>query len=67
MNKHEQEKRLINFSILIIELTNGIPDPNAGNHLAGQLFCSGTSPALYYSETQSGESRKDFVHNPKLH
>jgi four helix bundle protein len=38
----------------------------AGNHFAGQLIRSGSSPALNYAEAQSGESRKDFVHKLKI-
>lgn len=34
----------------------------AGNHLAGQIIRSGTSPALNYGEAQSAESSKDFIH-----
>ncbi|MFH2142554.1 MAG: four helix bundle protein [Bacteroidota bacterium] len=43
-----------------------MPDTKAANHLAGQLLRSGTSPALNYSEAQSGESRKDFIHKIKV-
>ena len=34
----------------------------AGNHLAGQIIRSATSPALNYAEAQSAESSKDFIH-----
>ncbi len=43
-----------------------MPDTKAGNHLAGQLLRSGTSPALNYGEAQSGESRRDFIHKIKI-
>lgn len=62
MNKHELEERLINFSVLIIEIVETMPDTRAASHLAGQLLRSGTSPALNYGEAQSGESRRDFIH-----
>jgi len=66
MNKKELEERLINFSVLIIEIANDLSNTKAGNHLCGQLIRSGTSSALNYGEAQSGESRKDFVHKIKI-
>ena len=62
MNKHDLEERLINFSVLIVQLVETMPERKAANHLAGQLLRSDTSPALNYGEAQSGESRKDFIH-----
>ena len=50
MDKFDLEERLINFSVLIIEITNEMPNSKAGNHLSGQLILSGTSPALNYGE-----------------
>ena len=55
MNKFELEERLIDFSVLIIEIVNELPNTKAGNHLSGQLIRSGTSLALNYGEVQSGE------------
>lgn len=66
MNKNDLEERLINFAVLIVEITETMPDTKAANHLAGQLLRSGTSPALNYGEAQSGESRKDFIHKIKI-
>ena len=62
MNKYDLEERLIEFSVLIIEIVNEMPNTKAGNHLSGQLVRSGTSPALNYGEAQSAESKKDFIH-----
>lgn len=66
MDKFDLEKRLIKFSVLIIEIVNEIPGTRAGNHLSGQLVRSGTSVSLNYGEAQSGESRKDFIHKMKV-
>lgn len=52
MNKFELEERLIEFSVLIIELANQIPNTKAGNHLSGQLIRSGTAVSLNYGEAQ---------------
>ena len=62
MNKTELEERLIDFAVSIIEIVNELPATKAGNHLAGQLVRSGTSPALNYGEARSAESRRDFIH-----
>ena len=66
MNKFDLQDRLIDFSVLIIGITNEIPNTKAGNHLSGQLIRSGTSVSLNYGEAQSGESRKDFIHKIKI-
>jgi len=66
MKKFDLEERLINFSVLIIEITNEIPSTKAGNHLSGQLVRCGTSVSLNYGEAQSGESRKEFIHKMKI-
>ncbi len=60
------EDRLIDFSVLITKIVESMPNTRAGNHYAGQLIRSGTSPALNYGEAQSGESRKDFIHKLKV-
>lgn len=59
---YDLEERLIAFAILILEIAEKLPKTMAGNHIAGQLVRSGTSPALHYGEVQSAESRKDFIH-----
>lgn len=66
MNKYDLEERLIDFSVLIIEIVNEIPNSKAGNHLSGQLVRSGTSVSLNYGEAQSAESKKDFIHKMKV-
>ncbi len=60
------EERLIDFSVLIIEIVNEMPNTLAGNHLSGQLVRSGTSVSLNYGEAQGGESRRDFIHKMKI-
>lgn len=66
MNKTDLEERLIDFSVMIIKISDDIPSSKAGSHLSGQLVRSGTSPALNYGEAQSGEFRKDFIHKMKI-
>jgi four helix bundle protein len=60
------EDRLIDFAVLIINVIEALPNTKAGNHIAGQLVRSGTSPAPNYGEAQSAESRNDFIHKMKI-
>jgi len=64
--KFDLEDRLVDFSVLMLRVADALPKTYAGQHLAGQLIRSGTSPALNYGEAQSGESRKDFIHKVKI-
>ena len=64
--KFNLQNRLINFAVLILEITEELPDSKGSNHLSGQLVRSGTAPALQYGEAQSAESRKDFIHKMKI-
>lgn len=66
VKKFDLEDRLINFSVLIIEIANEISKCKAGNHLSNQIVRSGTSVSLNYGEAQSGESRKDFIHKMSI-
>ena len=64
--KFDLERRLIDFAVSIINITENLDNTRAGNHIAGQLVRSGTSPALQYGEAQSAESRNDFIHKLKI-
>jgi len=64
--KYDLEERLLEYSTKIIKLTNKIVATRAGNHLAGQLLRSGTSPYPNHGEAQSAESAKDFIHKMRL-
>jgi four helix bundle protein len=60
------EGRLIEFGIRIIRLAQALPRTRVGNHIAGQIIRSGTSPASNYGEAQSAESRPDFIHRMQV-
>ena len=60
------EDRLINFAVRIIRIAEALPKTSVGNHIAGQIIRSGTSPAANYGEAQSAESRPDFIHKMKV-
>src|SRR6266702_8936329 len=60
------EERLINFAVRIIKLSAALPKTPAGNHIAGQILRSGTSPAPNYGEARGAESHADFVHKVRI-
>ena len=66
MKKYDLEERLIDFSVLILEITNEMENNYAANHLSKQIIRSSASASLNYGEAQSGESRKDFVNKMKI-
>jgi len=60
--KYDLEERLLGFSVRIIKLVEHLPNTRTGNHAAGQLLRSGTSPYPYHGEAQAAESPKNFIH-----
>jgi four helix bundle protein len=64
--KFDLEDRLVDFAVRIARIVESLPNTRTGNHIAGQLIRSGTSPALNYGEAQSAESRSDFIHKIKI-
>jgi four helix bundle protein len=64
--KYDLDERLINYSVLILDIVDVLPDNKGASHLANQIVRSGTAPALMYGEAQSAESRRDFIHKMKL-
>ena len=63
---YDLEERLLEFAVEIIQLTEALPNTRAGNHVAGQLLRSGTSPYPNHGEAQAAESPKDFVHKLRV-
>ena len=60
------EDRLLDYAAAIIRLVEDLPKTRAGNHVAGQLLRSGTSPLPNHGEAESAESPADFVHKLKV-
>ena len=60
--RYDLEDRLLQFSARVIKLTDSLPSSRAGNHVAGQLLRSGTSPLPNHGEAEAAESRNDFIH-----
>jgi four helix bundle protein len=64
--KYDLEERLLEYSVRIIKLVEQLPNTRAGNHVAGQLLRSGTSPYPNHGEAQAAESPKDFIHKLRI-
>ena len=64
--KYDLEERLLEYAAMIIRLVEQLPKTRAGNHVAGQLMRSGTSPLPNHGEAQAAESARDFVHKFKV-
>jgi four helix bundle protein len=64
--KFDLEDRLLEFASAVIDLSEMLPDTRAGNHVAGQILRSGTSPYPNHGEAEAAESRGDFIHKLKV-
>ena len=64
--KFDLENRLLEFASAVIDLSERLPETQAGNHIAGQILRSGTSPFPNHGEAESAESREDFIHKLKI-
>jgi four helix bundle protein len=60
------EDRLLEFASAVIAVTEKLPNSRSGNHVAGQLLRSGTSPFSNHGEAESAESPDDFIHKLKI-
>src|SRR6266446_1219094 len=64
--KFDLEERLLEFASAIIDLSEKLPNSRAGNHVAGQMLRSGTSPYPNHGEAEDAGSREDFIHKLKV-
>ncbi len=64
--KYDLEERLLAFAAAVIDLSEKLPNTRSGNHIAGQILRSGTSPYSNHGEAESAESREDFIHKLKV-
>ena len=60
------DERFINYSVEVIRFTENLPKTNTGLYFSDQIMRSVASAVLNYSEVQSAESRKDFIHKIKV-
>jgi len=64
--KFDLEDRLLEFASAVIDLSESLPTTRAGDHIAGQVLRSGTSPYPNHGEAEAAESRDDFIHKLKI-
>ena len=63
---YDLEERLLEYTVRVIKLVECLPKTRTGNHVAGQLLRSGTSPYPNHGEAQAAESPKDFIHKLRI-
>ena len=66
MTTFDLDDRMIDFSVQVIHFTENLPKSNSGIYFSDQIMRSVASAVLNYSEAQSAESRKDFIHKVKV-
>jgi len=64
--KFDLEDRLLEFASAVVDLSESLPGTRAGNHVAGQILRSGTSPYPNHGEAEAAESRDDFIHKLRI-
>ena len=64
--KYDLEERLLDYAATVIRVVEELPKTRAGNHVAGQLLRSGTSPLSNHGEAQAAESQNDFLHKMRV-
>jgi four helix bundle protein len=64
--KFDLQDRFIDYAVEIVRLSEKLPETRAGKHICSQMQRSGTSPAPNYGESQSAESKADFIHKLKV-
>jgi four helix bundle protein len=63
---YDLEERLLEYSVRIIKIVDQLPNTRVGNHVAGQLLKSGTSPYPNHGEAQAAEFARDFIHKLRI-
>jgi len=64
--RYDLEERLLNYAVAIVRLVENLSKTRAGNHVAGQLLRSGTSPLSNHGEAESASSSSDFIHKLRI-
>lgn len=64
--RYNLEDRLLEYAATVIGVAESLPSTRAGNHIAGQLLRSGTSPLSNHGEAEAAESRNDFIHKLRI-
>ena len=65
-HRYNLAERLIDFAVMILDLSEKMPATAGSVALTRQIVRSGTAPALNYGEALSAESPKDFLHKLRI-
>ena len=63
---YDLEERLLEYTVRLLKIVDQLPNTKVGNHVAGQLLRSGTSPYPNHGEAQAAESPRDFIHKLRI-
>ena len=66
MKRELFENRLLAFVVKIFELSKGMRASLEKNIITNQILRSSFSVALNYAESESAESKKDFIHKLRI-
>jgi four helix bundle protein len=66
MTTDELKRRLKEFALRIIKLSESLPNNVTGRTLGNQIIRSGTSPGANYRSACLGKSDKDFLNKLKM-
>jgi len=66
MSYNDLEDRLVQFTVMIVQLAEQLPTSKMGNQISSRLIRSSSSASLQYGRAQCAASRKDFVSNLKF-
>jgi hypothetical protein len=61
---YDLEERLLEYSVRIIKIVEQLSNTRIGNHVAGQLLKSGTSPYPNHGEAQAAERHHYSMFDP---
>jgi four helix bundle protein len=64
---YDLEERLLEYSVRIIRIAEQLPNTRTGNHVAGQLLRSGTSPYPNHGEAQARNRQETLSINFVFH
>jgi four helix bundle protein len=64
--RKELEERLVELSLEINRLCDGLKKGFMAENIAKQIIRSSSSAALNYGEAQAAESRNDFIHKVSI-
>ncbi len=66
MRRQDPAERLIDFAVLVYDVSNIFLNKTGNHHFSNQIIRSSSSTALNYGEALAAESKKDFIHKTRI-